>query len=720
MVAMGRKHDCIYYIILPFFVLVLLHLVIGLPMKYPKIIADEFGYLGNAQYLAGTAPMPDLRGTAFYHFGYSIFIIPAFWLFSDPLLAYKTALIINAFLLSTLYLAIYYIAVVIFVYPKKVSSLVAFVTSLYPSFLLGSNLAMSENVFIPLYVITIAVFSEFLRKRSYLSASVFGICSASLYAVHPRALPIVVISFIYVCGLVLLKRLPKLQSLVSLAVLVTVFWVIRCMNQHLQVLGWPGGREITGAIALAKLSVAMNSSLGLKLFVLESTGQLLYLFSATYGLFPLGVIFVVRYLASYKKLPWKQVVQDFRIHTLIFFLITSAGVFMVSSIFLLHGNRGDHFIYGRYNEGVLALYIAFALFYICRDHIGNRLISNRSLAIIFVMLAFAAIVVKGRGWDVILSAPVIFANVLGLYLPLSLLGQLNIVIVTVWVILCFTVLMWSFSKSYKIGLLLLAVLFLSTSSYATINYLIPFDKNRSDTIELANFMSRTCNIEKISYDYETADRLNFFYYQYLLPEIAIEKYSSVQRQTPLSPVIIVGSLEEKHSLLKDYFLFGKNNSEFLLVKKSESESLVHFSSPKNSFIGVTLGATRVDGIFEYGFHDQEYWQDTPVRWTAGDAILIIPLKEKAPPPLAARFVIGTSNPEGTTLKIEVNGIELFSEHIPQGEWLRKLPLTDIELHDRIVIFMHAKTFTPADISEECVDKRQLGVYIKAVELVEKG
>jgi hypothetical protein len=267
---------------------------------------------------------------------------------------------------------------------------------------------------------------------------------------------------------------------------------------------------------------------------------------------------------------------------------------------------------------------------------------------------------------------------------------------------------------------LLAVLFLSTSGYATINYLIPFDQNRSDTIELANLMSRTYNIEKISYDYETADRLNFFYYQYLLPEVTIEEYSSIQKQTPQSPVIIVGSLGEKHRLLKDYFLFGKSRSEFLLVRKAESESLVHFSSPKNSFIGVTLGATRVDGVFEYGFHGQEYWQDTPVRWTAGDAILIIPLKEEAPPPLAARFVIGTNNPEGTTLKIEVNGIELFSEHIPQGEWLRKLPLTDIELHDKIVIFMHAKTFTPADISKECVDKRQLGVYIKAVELVEKG
>lgn len=720
MVGMGRRHDWIYYIILPFFVLVLLHLVIGLPMKYPKIIADEFGYLGNAQYLAGTAPMPNLRGTAFYHFGYSIFIIPAFWLFSDPLLAYKTALIINAFLLSTLYLAIYYIAVVIFTYPKKVSSLVAFVTSLYPSFLLGSNLALSENAFIPLYVFTIAAFSVFLRKRSYLSASIFGVCSASLYAVHPRALPIVVISFIYICGLVLLKRLSKSTSLVSLAVLVTVFLVTRCMNQHLLVLGWPGGREITAAIALAKLSSVMSSQFGLKHFMLESVGQLLYLFSATYGLFPLGIIFVVRYLASYKKLPWKQVVQDLRTHTLLFFLLTSAGVFMASNIFMLGGNRGDHFIYGRYNEGVLALYIAFALLYIYQDHICKRLIRSRFLAIIFVMVAFAVIVVAGRGWNEILSAPMIFANIFGLYLPLSLLGQLNLAMVTAWMILCFTVLMWVFIKSYNIGLLLLAILFLSTSSYATINYLIPFDQNRSGTIELATLMSRTCNIDKISYDYKTADRLNFFYYQYLLPEVTIEKYSSARKQTPKSPVIMVGSLGEKLNLLKDYVLFGKNSSEFLLVKKSESESLIHFNSPKFSFIGVTLGATRVDGVFEYGFHAQEYWQGTPVRWTAGDAILIIPLKEKTQPPFAVRFVIGTSNPEGTILKMEINGVELFSDHIPPGEWSRELPLTDIEISDKVVVFLHANTFTPADISGECVDKRRLGVYIKAVELVGKG
>ena len=56
-------------ILLPYLVLVFLHLLSGIQMEQPLVLADEVGYLGNARYLAGTAPMPNMQTTRFYHFG---------------------------------------------------------------------------------------------------------------------------------------------------------------------------------------------------------------------------------------------------------------------------------------------------------------------------------------------------------------------------------------------------------------------------------------------------------------------------------------------------------------------------------------------------------------------------------------------------------------------------------------------------------------------------
>ena len=58
--------------------------------------ADELGYLGNARYIAGTSHLPDMQGTQLYHFGYSLFLLPAFWLFSDPVSTYRAVVVINA------------------------------------------------------------------------------------------------------------------------------------------------------------------------------------------------------------------------------------------------------------------------------------------------------------------------------------------------------------------------------------------------------------------------------------------------------------------------------------------------------------------------------------------------------------------------------------------------------------------------------------------------
>ena len=186
----------IFLWLFPYLALVLLHIILGINMQQPNIFPDELGYLGRARYISGVAHIPQNIGP--YHFGYSLFLLPAFWLFSDPISVYRAVIITNSLLMSSLYFAIYHISHTSFECEKKISFLISLACCLYPAFVLQSNLAWSENAFIPFFSFFIVSFGLLLKRKSYTMALLFGFVSSFLYTIHPRALPILPMVAIYI------------------------------------------------------------------------------------------------------------------------------------------------------------------------------------------------------------------------------------------------------------------------------------------------------------------------------------------------------------------------------------------------------------------------------------------------------------------------------------------------------------------------------------------
>lgn len=265
--------------LLPYLALVLLHIILGLNMQQPNIFADELGYLGWARYLSGVSHLPQDIGQ--YHFGYSLFLLPAFWLFSDPISVYRAVIITNSLLISSLYFAIYYVLHTLFECEKKISFLISFTCCLYPAFVLQSNLAWSENAFIPFFSFFIVSFAILLRRKSYPMALLFGFMTGFLFTIHPRALPILPIVVIYLSILGWSRTLPRPKALLSIVVIVIVYLITRSANDHLLSLD---ARGTFDASIKSYLSELLSSS-NLMSLTLEAAGQLLYLMQATYGLF---------------------------------------------------------------------------------------------------------------------------------------------------------------------------------------------------------------------------------------------------------------------------------------------------------------------------------------------------------------------------------------------------------------------------------------------------
>ena len=348
----GRTLGSRLVVCLPYVALVLIHALLGWQMQLPLLFPDELGYLGHAQYLAGVADIPDLRGTLFYHFGYSLFLIPAFWLFLDPVSIYKAVMIINAVLSSLLYFPLYYLLQTFFELPKKICVIIAVASCLYPAFVLQSNLAWAENAFIPFYALLITTFSAFLHKQSYWAAAVFGCTVGFLYTIHARALPVVPIAVVYLGVLVWLQVLPRFETLLSFVCISVIFALTYLMNNHLRPLGWGN----TGHISVPLLFSELSSESELKNFVVEVAGQTLYLAQATYGLFLFGLGYIGREIWRSSTGALHQALYDKKFQMFTFVLCTSLGIFATSNIVILdairiYPPRADYFIYGRYNEG---------------------------------------------------------------------------------------------------------------------------------------------------------------------------------------------------------------------------------------------------------------------------------------------------------------------------------------------------------------------------------
>jgi hypothetical protein len=235
----GRGVAPVLGLLLPYLALVLVHLLSGLAMQQPLVLADELGYLGNARYLAGTADLPNLQGKQFYHFGYSLFLLPAFWLFREPVAIYKAVMVLNALLISALYYPLRLALVSFMGSCRTTAGWIAFACCLYPPLVLYSSLAWSENAVVPFFVLAMVLFGRYLASRGMRQALLFSLVAGFLYTIHPRALPVLAGVVIYLLVLAVLREMPPRQFVGAVSTMALVVVATRAVNSHLRAVGCP-------------------------------------------------------------------------------------------------------------------------------------------------------------------------------------------------------------------------------------------------------------------------------------------------------------------------------------------------------------------------------------------------------------------------------------------------------------------------------------------------
>jgi hypothetical protein len=714
-------------LLLPYLALVLLHLLSGLAMEQPLILADELGYLGNARYLAGAAHLPDMQGSQFYHFGYSLFLVPAFWLFGEPLSAYRAALVVNALLAGSLFFPLAFMLRSFVRVPARRARWIAFACCLYPALLLYSSFAWSESAFIVFYALAAALFGRYLRSGSAPDTMLFSLVVGFLYTIHPRALPVVAAALAYLFLLAALRAVPVRQLLLAASTIGSVLLVTRLVNAHLKAAAWAGGGEVSAT----RLAERLLPDADFPALLERAAGQLLYLALATHGLFLVGLLamlwLIVRGLAERSP---RQVLTDPRTGVPLFILVTAAGVLAAActlKLYSLHGPRGlrgADFIHGRYNEAFAVLAVAFAVAEICRRQATNRSVLLRGLVVVAVILCLTAVVAAevddalkrqaGPGVEPAEKVPptdVDAVAVPGVFPLVHLLGGLKLFRITFVTLATFLTISVMLRLSRRGGTVSLVLLFTFFSYYNYRHYLQPLIARARPRLAFASVVRGYGPIAAISYDAAHREPGLIAGIQYLLQDTVFQRFDSRTGQRPRAEAVISSNDWSQARALGARFVTSTGRGSALWFLPGELQGRL----PSVSFLGVTLGAEQRLDVQETGFYRQESFAGRPGRWTNGAATLTVPVDPRNPP---RRLEVETLAPgrDRTRLQILANGVELWHRWIPSHLWSRRFSLEGVPLDDALVIELNSDTFSPAEIRPSSRDRRKLGIVVHGIRL----
>lgn len=393
----------------------------------PTYLLDEIGYLDNAAFIAGNR----LDGASSYHMGYSVFLTPAFLIFSDPLSVWKGALVINAILWAgSFYLLNIFLQKISANVSLKKRLLVILVCAFYPAWMTMSGYAFPTPAFVFVYMLTIIFLLKWNQNRSW-SIIPHSLSVGFLFWIHPTGV-VVAISSIIAVGLIGFKKKTYASMIINLLIISVLILVYKKRIQPLFINSMtPEGYKprLHYPSIFVFIKNFIDFSFLINQFVFKFIGRIAYLIVGSFSIAFFGFADTVKKV--YKDL--KKQKSRLLIKRMTVFVYTSLS--LLGTVVIIgrgDGRRIDYWIYGRYVEPVLLPILASGFLSLWRPTYwkskylvflsGLVLTSGISLEIIAIRIAFNNLINIPAFW------PLIIANRGSFFLDWMTIGALGILI----------------------------------------------------------------------------------------------------------------------------------------------------------------------------------------------------------------------------------------------------------------------------------------------------
>jgi hypothetical protein len=329
-------------------------LALTAPRTGPVIVADEVGYLTNARLLAGGVP-GQMSTAPFYHGGYSLLLAPLLALDGNPKTSYHLVLVLNAALAASLAPLLYLVLARCFAVPARQAVWPSLAAAAYPSVTIYTQVALSENLLLPLFALWLLCLGCFLEAKTDMQRFVFGaaaaVCAVWLWAAHGRMIVVTALTVVAFLVVAAMRGPATRAALLGLAIIAVGLVAVHVLNDYLISRNYGGH---TASEVDQRLST-VESVGGIGALLRNLVGQLWYLMVASLG--------VLAAAASPRE--WLASLRRRRVSSseLIFVLavLTGLGLLIESALSFRAADRPDMIIYGRYTDVVVPPLVALAL-----------------------------------------------------------------------------------------------------------------------------------------------------------------------------------------------------------------------------------------------------------------------------------------------------------------------------------------------------------------------
>lgn len=332
------------------------------------VINDEFGYWGIASHIAGHTWSGLLPTAPYYAFGYSLLLVPLYWLNITPTAMYHIAIIFNALFI----LASYIISICCMkkLYPQiseLKSYFICFAITFYTNNIIQAQVAWSETLLYLLVWLLFYIFILNVEKAKFWNYATGILVAVYMYFVHQRMIGVVLVYLVLIIFNSLSKKVNKKVLLSSFVIFATLFIFGNIVktniianvftNPELASMNDFGGQA-------GKLHSILFTKNGFLNFLQSIAGKFYYIGVSTLliglgGLWVLGgdmlLLIINLFKTKFKKYNNNQLVS-------LFAFLAFLSLFVIDAI-SMYNNAGrlDVLVYGRYMEPAFGLIIFYGL-----------------------------------------------------------------------------------------------------------------------------------------------------------------------------------------------------------------------------------------------------------------------------------------------------------------------------------------------------------------------
>lgn len=354
------------------------------------VLNDEFGYWSVAASLAGKDWGELISNTPYYNYGYSMFLVPLFYIGLPSYLTYKAAILFNVVML----ILGYWISILCGkkIFPKmnkKTLIAICFLINCYSSVLIQTQVAWTETLLNFLFWLAVLSVLSLMENPKTWKALSFSFILGYMFITHQRTIGIVVSGVVILVIFCISKKISFKKMILALGILGGILLLHFYVKEELKEWLWSNASmgNLNDFSSKTSLFSSIFTKFGLKSIFYGLSGRIFYFLVSGGVLWYCGIVRIITNIFSaIRKNKILERIPYMELFVVLSFLSTvSIDLIGVSQGF----GRADSVVYARYIENTLGPILLMGMGTIIEKKISFRQII--SYFIILVITGFLTI-----------------------------------------------------------------------------------------------------------------------------------------------------------------------------------------------------------------------------------------------------------------------------------------------------------------------------------------